>query len=394
MKLASWWASRQGLLEVSEWTAEEAIESTGWLRSVGGMAPYLSLFARAGLSRTSVDQEVASQKIHELPSARGCVHILPKADYALGLSLAYHFGSDTGFRPASKHYGFTQEELSRLEDRALQTLASGALDPKDIRKALGDEVRTFPPEAKKHGITTSLPMALASLQRTGKIRRIPVDGRLDGERYLYALWQDGPLPHGPLSQSGCLADLASLYWSWIGAASLKHFQWFSGVSLTKCREASSPLGLAQIDGTDLLARPEDLESLSRWQTPDEPLNRFVSSLDTILMGRRDLLSITAEADRTRPAYQEKGVVSIGSISDVSSHMIIDRGQIAGFWDYDPAEHKIVSHLWRQPTKQFQEELERTEAFIRDEIGDARSFSLDSPASRQGRLEFLRSQAAG
>jgi hypothetical protein len=32
---------------------------------------------------------------------------------------------------------------------------------------------------------------------------------------------------------------------------------------------------------------------------------------------------------------------------------------------------------------------RTEAFVRDELGDARTFSLDSPASRGGRLEALR-----
>jgi hypothetical protein len=31
---------------------------------------------------------------------------------------------------------------------------------------------------------------------------------------------------------------------------------------------------------------------------------------------------------------------------------------------------------------------RTETFVREDLGDARAFSLDSPASRRGRLDAL------
>ena len=34
-------------------------------------------------------------------------------------------------------------------------------------------------------------------------------------------------------------------------------------------------------------------------------------------------------------------------------------------------------------------VERTEAYVRGELGDARSFSLDSPKSRTARVEALR-----
>ena len=33
-------------------------------------------------------------------------------------------------------------------------------------------------------------------------------------------------------------------------------------------------------------------------------------------------------------------------------------------------------------------VERTERFVRDDLGDARSFSLDSPKSRAPRIEAL------
>ncbi len=391
LKLTSWWAERQGLLRQQDRTAQETLEAFGWLRSVGGMAPYLSLFVRSGISKAAAEKELAEKGIHELPSARGCVHFLPKRDYRLGLSLASCHRSDSDIGPATKHFGLTQEELERLCQGVLAALEPGPLDPKALKQKLGELVRTFPPEGKKYGLTTSLPMALGILQRRGQIRRIPFDGRLDGERYLYAAWPDGPMEEGPLNEDEALVQLASLYWDWLGAASLRHFKWFSGVSVTKCRKAVESLGLVTLEGSELLIKAADTESLSQWNPPSEPVYRFVSSLDSILMARRDLASIISPKDQERPAYKEAGVLAVGGLSDVSSHMILDRGTIAGFWDYDPAERKIIAHLWRESTQQYREELDRTETFIRDEVGDARSFSLDSPSSRQGRLSFLRSQ---
>ena len=48
-RLRAWRWHRQGLdgsLEGA--TAAEVLERTGWARSVGGVGPYLTLFARAG----------------------------------------------------------------------------------------------------------------------------------------------------------------------------------------------------------------------------------------------------------------------------------------------------------------------------------------------------------
>jgi hypothetical protein len=46
--------------------------------------------------------------------------------------------------------------------------------------------------------------------------------------------------------------------------------------------------------------------------------------------------------------------------------------------------------WRWLDKALKAETERTTAFICDELGGARSFSLDSPRSRVPRLAALRS----
>jgi hypothetical protein len=52
-------------------SAAEVLEQAGWARSVGGVGPYLTLFARTGIGRQAADDAVARLEIHELPSARG-----------------------------------------------------------------------------------------------------------------------------------------------------------------------------------------------------------------------------------------------------------------------------------------------------------------------------------
>ncbi|WP_037308723.1 hypothetical protein [Amycolatopsis orientalis] len=71
-KLRAWWAHRQGLDGSLRGTAAaEVLERTGWMRSVGGSAPFLGLFARARLDRATVDADVARLAIHELRGVRG-----------------------------------------------------------------------------------------------------------------------------------------------------------------------------------------------------------------------------------------------------------------------------------------------------------------------------------
>ncbi len=91
-KLRAWWAKKQGLDGSLEKAGPaEVLEKTGWARSVGGVNPYLTLFARAGISREEAEAALYELQIHELPSARGCTHVLPASDFALGLNVLYFF---------------------------------------------------------------------------------------------------------------------------------------------------------------------------------------------------------------------------------------------------------------------------------------------------------------
>src|SRR5688572_10159384 len=136
-KLRAWWWHRTGL-DGSLRGANPAatLERSGWARSVGGVGPYLSLFARAGTSRAAADAAAANLEIHELPTARGCTHVLPASDFALGLKVGQTFAAAP--MKVAARVGVTDKEIATLSKAVLKALAKGPLDPDGIRAATGD----------------------------------------------------------------------------------------------------------------------------------------------------------------------------------------------------------------------------------------------------------------
>ncbi|MDC0671554.1 DNA glycosylase AlkZ-like family protein [Nannocystis radixulma] len=383
-KLRAFWAARQGLLECdTHLSPETVLEQTGWARSVGGVGPYLTLFTRAGLTRPAIDRAVAQLQIHELPSARGCTYVVPRSDFALALRCSQGFGDAAEVQTAKKHLGVTDAELDRLGRNVLDALAGGALDPAALKDRLGDLVRNLGPEGKKRGVTTTLPLVLGSLQTAGEIRRQPIGGRLDQQRYAYARWADSPLPEFTLDAAAADVELARHFFRWSGPASLAHFQAFSGLGVKASKAAVAPLGLLPVSAdSPLLALPEDLDALRAFVPPETPVYRLVASVDALLLLRRDLALLLDPADVPR-------VQQIGGLQDLPSHAIVDRGRLVGLWEYDPEREDIAWTSFVRPDAALRAEVERTAAMIREHLGDARSFSLDSPESRKPRIAALR-----
>ncbi len=105
--LRAWWSHRQGLDgSLAGASPQEVLERCGWARSVGGVGPYLTLFARAGISREAADNAVRECEIHELPSARGCTYVVPRKDFALALRVGQPF-DDSNLTMASMFCGVT-----------------------------------------------------------------------------------------------------------------------------------------------------------------------------------------------------------------------------------------------------------------------------------------------
>ena len=379
--LRAWWFQKQGLDGSLDGRAPaEALEKTGWARSVGGVGPYVTLFARAGTARDAADRAVAKLEIHELPAARGCTYVLPAADFALSLKLGQPF-TDTEGKVAAK-LGVTEKELEKLSETVLKVLDRGPLEPEELKAAAGGAVRHLGEEGKKKGLTTTLPVALGRLQSSGDIRRMPTNGRLDQQRYRYTLWRPNPLEKFKLSLEECQVELARAYWRWTGPATLAEFQWFSGLGVKAAKAAAGPLKLIPVaEGDARLLFPQDRDALLSFRPPKEPCYALVSSVDGITLLRRDVAGLLDEKDQKFELLR--------GVADLPSHAILDRGRIVGLWEYDPESHTIAWASFSKRNKAMKDAVTRTEAYVREQLGDARSFSLDSPKSRAPRIAALR-----
>ncbi len=370
-------------------TAEILVE-TGWVRGLGGVAPYLALFARAGLSREAVDTAVAKLQIHELPAVRGCTYVVPSPDFALALKAGEPFGG-AEMRTAAK-LGVTEKEIAKLCEAVVKALAKEPLDPDGIREATGPASRSLGEAGKKKGVTTTLPLALGKLQASGDIRRIATNGRLDQQRYRYALWKPSPFAKFKLTPDEVNIELARRFFNWAGPATLGEFQRFSALSLRASKTAIDALKLAPFDGDRFMTRPHR-EEFESFKTPKQAHYTLVGNIDGMALFRRDLKDLLDAHDSSREVYADRGLKKLNTLDFLYSHAIFDRGRLVGLWEFDPAADAIEWAPFIPKNKDLERAVARTEEFVRAQLGDARSFSLDSPKSRAPRVEALR-KAAG
>jgi hypothetical protein len=318
--------------------------------------------------------------------------VVPAEDYAVALAAGRAFSGATERRTAQK-LGVPRSEIERLNEAVLGALKAGPLDPRALHQATDGAARNLGAEGKKRGLTTTLPVSLGELQSEGRIRRVPVDGRLDQQRYAYALWEPGPFVDGRPSDHEAYADLARRFFRWASPATLADFQWFSGLSQRAVRAATADLGLVELFPDDpRMLFPDDREALESFDPPADPNYVLVGSLDNIGHLRRDGRALLEASDLARLDSGTLPGETPGNLADLPHHAILDRGQLVGFWDYDPQAGAIVWVSFGSPSEDMRSAVARTEAFVRDELGDARSFSLDSPASRRGRLDALAAAA--
>lgn len=392
-KLQAWWSHRQGLDgSLKDKSPADVLARTGWARSVGGVGPYLTLYARNRASRESVDAAVANLEIHELPSARGCTYVVPAIDFSLALKASQGASNDAQMRVARK-LGVTDEEVAKLSAAVLKALVKGPLDPEELRRATGDASRNLGEEGKKKGMITTLPLALGLLQTAGEIRRIATNGRLDQQRYRYVLWRPSPIDKSRISEEEVHRELARRFFKWIAPASMPEFQAFAGIGAKAAKLAVEPLGLVPLAEDDVrMMLPEDKAAFDAFKVPKEAQYSLVSCIDSILLLRRKVSDLLAPQDLTRKVYGEKGMLDAGLIGDLPSHAILDRGRVIGLWEFDPARESIAWTSFEIKDKKLDHEVGRTERYVKEQLGDARSFSLDSPKSRAPRIEALRASA--
>ena len=78
-----------------------------------------------------------------------------------------------------------------------------------------------------------------------------------------------------------------------------------------------------------------------------------------------------------------------SLVDLPAHAILDRGRLIGYWEYDAAATRIVwATFSKERNKALEYAVEETQSYVRDQLGDARAFSLDSPEKRGPKIRAI------
>ncbi|MDQ2847423.1 MAG: winged helix DNA-binding domain-containing protein [Actinomycetota bacterium] len=363
------------------------LTQAGWARSVGGASPYLTLWSRADIDRAGADAAVTALEIHELPSVRGCTYVLPAADFPLGLQLT---------RPAAQanlavveKLGVGQAEIEQLGHAVVEALSEAAepLDPHQLKVLLGNRVRNLGEEGKKKGVSTTLPTALTQLQAFGQIRRVPLDGRLDQQRYAYCVWESAPTG---ITDGAARVELLRRYFDWTGGATVAQSRWFSAFTVAQTTAAIAELELTDV-GDGLLVPAEKLPDFQSFELAAEPQYRLLAGIDALVLLRRNSSELLEPQDAQRVVPSDQA--GIGA-QDLPDHPIVDRGRIVGLWQFDPDAGDIAAWVFAgQPDEALRAEIDRTARWVADDLGDFRSFSLDSGKARRPRIDALRALSA-
>jgi hypothetical protein len=384
--LRAWRAHKQGLTpEGIQGNLNNVLERSGWSRSIGGVNPYLALFTRSAASAQATDQAVQNKEILELPAARGCTYVLPKSDFQIGLAVGKSF-REAETKTALK-LGVPEKEIDQLCEAVLKALESGDKDPAQLKTEVGPACRNLGEEGKKKGLTTTLPVALGKLQAEGQILRRALNGRLDSQRYAYTIWHNGPKQ---TNLEDAQTEVAKRFLSWIGPATAAQFGIFMGMSTKAAKQILDRLSITEIE--DHLILKEDLDPYKSFKQPQEPSYHLIGCIDSLTHLPRDIAANLDDQDFNQHQAGEKGLTKLGEAQELTNNAIVDRGRIVGLWEYDPDRAEIAWYSFTPPTQELKQAIAKTEEFIRDQLGDARTFSLDSPQSRKPKIEALRGMA--
>lgn len=384
-RLRQFWWNKQ-LAAGPNASPAEVLRTVGWARSVGGANPYLTLFARAHIDHERAEQAEAGGEIWQLPSARGCVYVLPSEDVVVAHTIGGGIASAAEMRTATKYLDVTESEIAQLGEEVLAALESGPLDPAGLREKLTDRIRSLGEAGRKRGTSSTLPLAIGQLQAQAKIVRTPPGHRLDTNKFEYRIWDDAPAMN--LSLDDARARLAELYWGWQGIASIAHFRWFSGFNASQTKKALADLELEQLDD-DLLAGPGAAAELEATVVAAEPQVKLVGWLDGTILLRRDLATIAEPGALKVPVLTAQ---VRGGLTDLPNQAIIDRGELIGVWEWDPEISRIVTcplvHWNGARRDAVAEQTAITDAFI-ETLGGHRGASNDSEKSQSQRAQLLR-----
>lgn len=398
----------QGLPAPRDAGVSDQIATSGYQRTLGGADAYIAVRARVPkLVRADLEALIQEGELVVIPAVRGCIYVVPASEAPMCLSIAGKLTERRDERDAEKA-GIREGELDEVSDAVHEELrAGGPRTTAGLRKALGtDLIRSLGDRGKKVGVSSTLPPALRRLEFSGRISRVPVDGRLDHEKYEWRAAEGDPLGRAELPEEPARLHALLLrgFVQRAGVTNLDAFCAWSGLTKRDAKAALTAAGdevqiveAVGIDG-DALA-PQDLAALQKRAKKSNDATAFLPFEDNLIHLHGAVANWIAPEhhDLEVPAWSNmrdaKDTTRLGDARHVRWRSILCEGRIRGFWDYDPVEQVVVTGMFDPPSKTGRQRVEtlagELTAFLRDEIGHGLSFSIDTDESLTRRCQLLR-----
>ena len=386
---ALWW-HKQALAGTSKRPLAALIGESGWLRTLGGADAYLAARARRpGMTRAALDAAIAAGELRVHPAVRGCIYLVPAAAVPDLLALN-----------AEAWRSQTEKELAKIGKtiKVVEALAPGVLaaltEPMTtdaLRKAVKGEIPSFGDAGKKVGLSSPLPLALRLLEFAGKIERTLDGGRLDTERYLWRRTA-GKLAAPAPDHDARVAGVVDAFLGFAGPVTLAQISAWSGHPQRDLKAAIARLDAAAVDVEGLGAayvRRADLAT-----RPPPPRGTALVALEDNYLNNHGAAAVTDPRHHAFDVDLWGGSkpAPLGKANHMLSRSIVIDGLIAGFWEVDPRAAGAVWHTFDPAPARLARALDEltaaTAAFLLDELGHARVFTLDTMDDVQARADRI------
>jgi hypothetical protein len=395
------WHARQGLASPVSGKVDEVVAATGWPRTLGGSDVYLAVRARVpGMTRKTLDEAVEASRLQVTPAVRSCIYLVPRAEVPLVLRVAEEQYRRRTERELQKA-GVDEKEVTALGAEVVKALKQGPLSPDGLRKVLPEgAVRSLGERGRKLGMSSPLPTALRYLEFEGKVERTLEGGRLDSERYEWRLPARSPftgarVPADPVERH---AAIARRFFQGAGPATVRELCDWTALAQKDVSAAMERLPLAPIviEGyaEEAFVLEDDLPAL-RAAAPASKTLSFLAFEDNfiVLHGGPRAFVDPRHHGRPIPVWGSTKATTLGQATHMSMRALADGDRVAGLWEYDPDAGRVVFGTFeplpaarRKAAESQAEELGR---FLREELGHARSFALDTETALRERARLVK-----
>lgn len=390
------WVQSQGFGDDAALDPATVVGERSWVRTLAGADPYFALFARgAAIEREAIDAAVLAGELRITPAVRGCMYLVGADQADLALSVAYHQSHARLARDLDKA-GATKRQLSKTRKAVLAALAEGPATTAELRKGpAAKAIVSFGAKGKKIGLSSSLPPTLRELEFAGEIERAPVDGRLDTETYRWSL-RERPLERWAEPEAN--RAIAELFFRHHGPASVEHLVAWSGLGKRAARAAIAELELVEVsaeghDGSEtLLAFAATVERASQRSRAKPVTLLGLQDLYLVVHGGPAWVCPAAQLDVEIPTWGRLRGGPIRTIQHPHLRAVLVAGELAGFWEVDAAMDQQHVAWLADPgptaTKRATKQVAALRRFMAEQLGHAKTFSIDSDKRIDARFELV------